>query len=361
MHEKPSRQSRKLDHLRHALELEDGPCATGFADVRLIHNCLPEVAWNDVSLDSRMLGWEMAQPILLNAITGGATDVQEVNGLLASFASAAKLPMAVGSQYAAIVDDSFIESYRVVRRNNPDGIIIANLGAHADVKQAKAAVAMLGAQALQIHLNPAQELLMSEGDRDFRSYLSNISKIAAAVEVPVIVKEVGFGMAREQVRFLLESGIKAIDVGGAGGTNFAAIEAGRQDERPHDDLISWGIPTVISAVETIETVAGRLPVIVSGGVRTPLDAVKALMLGADSVAMATPFLRRLFNAGLEETLQAFERFCHDMKTIMLLSGANSIAELKKRPILIGGESADWLTRRGFCLDKYANRDILALD
>ncbi len=361
MLETSSRQSRKLDHLRHALELEDGPCAAGFADVRLIHNCLPEAAWSEVSLDSQMLGWEMAQPIFLNAITGGATDVQEVNGLLASFAAAARLPMAVGSQYAAVVDSRFRESYRIVRRNNPDGLILANLGAHADIEQAKTAVAMLDAQALQIHLNPAQELLMPEGDRDFSAYLANIREIAAAVDVPVIVKEVGFGMAREQVRVLLESGIKALDVGGAGGTNFAAIEAGRQTDRPHDDLIAWGIPTVISAVETLETVSGRLPVIVSGGVRTPLDAVKALMLGADAVAMATPFLRRLFSDGLDDTLQAFERFCSDMKKIMLLTGATSVAALKKRPLLIGGESAEWLTRRGFCLDRYANRDTLALD
>ncbi len=361
MGEQPSRQSRKLDHLHHALELPDGPSSAGFSDIRLIHNCLPSIDWREITLETKLLDWTLPQPLLLNAITGGADDVLAVNGLLATFAAEAKMPMAVGSQYAALEDSHFIESYRIVRKKNPDGIIFANLGAHANVKQAELAVEMLEAQALQIHLNPAQELLMPEGDRDFSHYLDNIAEIAAALAVPVIVKEVGFGMAREQVRELLSTGIRAIDIGGAGGTNFAAIESSRQHPQPHEDFLRWGIPTVISAVETLQTVADKLPVIVSGGVRTPLDAVKALSLGAASVALATPFLQQIVQQGIQETHQTFQRFLHDMKTIMLLTGVSNPQGLTQKPLIISGYCAEWLEQRGFSLHGYANRTTLAID
>ena len=150
-----------------------------------------------------------------------------MNGHIAEFACLTNTAMAVGSQYAALEDPEVQHSYQIVREKNPDGIIFANLGAHATPMQAQLAVDMIHAQAIQIHLNPAQEFMMAEGDRDFSGYLKNIAKIVESVKVPVIVKEVGCGIAKEQAALLAEVGVKAIDVGGMGGTNFLAIEAAR--------------------------------------------------------------------------------------------------------------------------------------
>lgn len=181
----------------------------------------------DIDVSTTLMGIKLSFPLLINAVTGGALDVTNMNRKIAEFAKEVQLPMAVGSQYVAIANNEVLESFQVVRQVNPNGVIFANLGAYTSVDDAKRAVNMIRADALQIHLNVAQEIFMSEGDRHFDGYLAKIAAIVEAVDVPVIVKEVGFGIAKEQAIALSNIGVNAIDIGGTGGTNFLAIEAAR--------------------------------------------------------------------------------------------------------------------------------------
>ncbi|VBB06170.1 fmn-dependent dehydrogenase [Lucifera butyrica] len=350
------RQSRKLDHLKYSLTLEDGPTPNGFSDFTLVHHALPDIASNEVDLRSRCAGLPLSHPVIINAITGGAGDVTEINGMLAELARATQTAMAVGSQFAAVECPAVEESYKVVRKNNPDGIIFANIGAHATIQEARQVVAMIEADAIQVHLNVAQEMVMLEGDRDFSHYIENIAAIVAAVKVPVIVKEVGCGISKEAAEELVRAGVKTIDVGGAGGTNFMAIESARSQTGLDSELLTWGIPTAISAVE----VASILPVgadfIISGGIRTPLEAVKSLALGGAAVGMATPFIKRLQSSGLKSTVHWLEDFLAGMKRYMVLVGARTIEDLRQIPVVITGYSRDWLTAREIHIEQYATRE-----
>ena len=349
------RQSRKLDHLKFAMQLDDGPSSNAFEDMTIVPNCLPDLSCDDIELSTTVAGIVLQHPVILNAITGGAADVTEVNARLAEFARITGCAMAVGSQYAALEDLTVRESYQVIRKVNPDGFVLANLGAHVSYEEAQRAVDMVGACALQIHLNVAQELFMVEGDRRFTGYLNNIEKIATHIDVPVIVKEVGCGIAREQAQVLSKTGIRSIDVGGTGGTNFLAIEAARSGISLEPDVLAWGIPTAISAIEAASVLPDTIDLIVSGGVRTPLEVVKSLILGGKAVGIAAPIVRSLEEHGLDTTVKWFQRFIADLKRYMLLAGAVNINELKKTPIVITGYTRQWCSVRAIDIIRYAVR------
>lgn len=349
------RQSRKLDHLKFAMQLEDGPSSSAFEDMVIVPNCLPELCCDDIELSTTIAGTVLPHPVIVNAITGGAADVTEVNARLADFARITGCAMAVGSQYAALEDLTVRESYQVIRKVNPDGFVFANLGAHVSLQDAQRAVEMVGACALQIHLNVAQEVFMTEGDRKFAGYLKNIEKIAANLDVPVIVKEVGCGIAREQAQMLSTTGIQGLDIGGTGGTNFLAIEAARGGVLLEMDSLAWGIPTAISAIEAASVLPRTIDLIVSGGVRTPLDVVKALGIGGKAVGIAAPIVRLLENNGLDATVMWFHRFIADVKRYMLLAGAANIQSLQKTPIVITGYTQQWCSVRAIDIARYAVR------
>lgn len=347
------RQSRKLDHLKHALALEDGPVANGFTDFDLIHNCLPDISTDDVILTCSLLGLKLNHPVIINAVTGGDNDVTEINAKLADFARNTNSVMAVGSQFAAIENSAVENSFKIVREVNPNGIIFANLGAHATPLQARHAVDMIAAQALQIHLNTAQELIMAEGDRNFIGYLNNIAQIAQTVNVPVIVKEVGFGIAIEQAVKLIASGVRAIDIGGVGGTNFIAIEAARSGITLDAETLAWGIPTAISAAEVASVIPSNVELVVSGGIRTPLEVVKALALGGAAVGIANPILRLITENDMLEAITIFQEFLDKIKLYMTLLGAKTIKHLHRVPVVITGKSREWLLSRKIDITKFS--------
>ena len=341
------RESRKMDHLKYALLLPEGPGSNGFEDIHLVHNCLPDLAEKDISLASSIAGISLEHPLIVNAITGGAEDVTAINRNLAEFARRTHSVIAVGSQYGAVVNPALRETFQIVRKVYPSGKIWANVGAYATVNDAQAAVDMIDACALQIHLNPGQESVMPEGDRDYSGYLDNIARIAAAVSVPVIVKEVGCGIAREQAVQLIQAGVRVIDVGGYGGTNFLAIESARRENPLADEDLAWGIPTAISAVEVASVLfpaSGEL--MVSGGVRTAQEVVKSLSLGAAAVGMAEPILRRIQSDGMENAVEWFAGLLQEVRRYLLLLGAAKPAELARVPLVIRGETRDWLQARG---------------
>jgi isopentenyl-diphosphate delta-isomerase len=349
------RQSRKLDHIAYSLKISDGPQTTGLEDIMLLHNCLPELDVTDIEFSTRVAGLTFSSPLYLNAITGGARDVTEINRQLAIAARTCNIPMAVGSQAAALEDTAVLESFRVVREENPEGLLIANIGGGATVEDACRAVEMINADALQIHLNSAQELAMKEGDRGFRGYAANVKAIAEQIKVPVIAKEVGFGIAKEQAKQLQQLGVSAIDVGGSGGTNFARIETARVTDTQHGFLSSWGISTAASLVEVITAVAQKTDVLASGGLRSPEDAIKALSLGAKAVGLAAPCLQVLLTQGLEALITYLTRFKYELRCVMLLAGAASVEELRHKPVIITGRTEQWLGKRGIDTSLYANR------
>jgi isopentenyl-diphosphate delta-isomerase len=343
-----SRQVRKLEHLWHAVRSD--LINADFDDIKLVHNCLPETALGALDLSTRLVGINLKRPFFINAITGGVEDAEGVNRDLALAAKECGLALAVGSQMAALENPLYAKTFQVVRKTYPEGIIFANIGAYATVDMARHAVDMVGANALQIHLNVPQELMMSEGDSDFRGYRRRIEKIIRAVDVPVMIKEVGFGVAKEQAAIFQEIGAAAIDVGGKGGTNFILIERRRAHIKTNEDLLDWGIPTPLAIMEA-KVGAPNLGIVASGGVNTGLLAVKALALGANAVAVAGMAAKILISEGREALVARLNNCLEEMKMVMVMTGNNSIAELQHSPIVITGETREWMQERHLEADR----------
>jgi isopentenyl-diphosphate delta-isomerase len=340
------RSQRKLEHIRYSIELDDGPVTSSFEEIYLVHQSIPISNLDQISTKVSFLGKSINQPLIINALTGGVSETIKINKSLAEVAKETGIAMAVGSQSAALEDKKLAESFTVVRKTNPNGLIIANVSALIQWQSALRAVEMIGADALQIHFNVPQELIMKEGDRVFVHLLDNVSEIVSKAPVPVIAKEVGFGFSRETVFSLYGCGIRNIDIGGQGGTNFIAIEQMRRSPRDISHLQQWGIPTCISLLETIST---GLPftIIASGGIRSPLDVAKSLALGAQLVGVAAPFLRTLIKRSQKALVSEITNWQLELQKIILLAGASDILQLKTRPIVTTGKTKTWLDQRSF--------------
>lgn len=338
-----TRQARKLEHLWHAVRTD--LANANFDDISLVHNCLPETGLTAINLSTSLAGISLRRPLFINAITGGVDDAENINRELAQAAKECGLAMAVGSQMAALENPLFAKTFSVVREVYPEGIIFANIGAYADPAMAKHAVDMVKADALQIHLNVPQELMMAEGDIDFRGYRKRIEKIIATVNVPVIIKEVGFGMAKEQAAIFQEIGAAAIDVGGKGGTNFMLIERRRAHLKTNEDLVDWGIPTPISLIEA-RAGAPDTDIIASGGINSGLLAAKSFALGAKTVGIAGMAAKILLSEGKEVLVSRLNNVIKELKIVMVMTGCSSIEELRQTPIVITGQTRQWLDSRG---------------
>lgn len=345
-----SREQRKLDHIRYALELGDGPLSNGFTDMHFLHNCLPELAPADIDITTTLGGIKLSVPFLINAITGGTDNIIDINRKLAQTAKSVGAAIAVGSQYGAVKSKSSYQSFKVVREVYPNGVVFANVSALATPDEAAEAVKMLDADALQVHLNPAQELVMPEGDRNFKGLLDNMRRILEHSEVPVIVKETGCGMAAEQIKQMLVFGFTWFDIGGAGGTNFPAIEAKRFTSQK-SVLAEWGINTAKTLTEAF-SVCGRNDIIIaSGGIRDGLTAAKAFALSADVVGMSGNILRYIIEKDIEEAQRALTNIINDLKMVMLLTGSSDLKALRNAPIYFTGELREFLLGRNYDISK----------
>lgn len=347
------RSQRKMEHIRHALETS-GPAAgsSHFDLVRFLPNSLPNICYDNTSLHTRFGSFSLASPIIINAMTGGAGVTKPINQKLAILARERGLAMAVGSQMAALKDPSVKDSYTIVRKEHPEGILFANIGAEATVEQAEAAVEMIQADGLQIHLNVMQELLMPEGDRHFSGYLDNIHHIQTKLGVPVVVKEVGFGMTVESVNRLVDAGVTMIDVGGRGGTNFARIENMRHNQ-PLAAFEEWGLSTVESLLEAGQK--SGISLMAAGGIRHGLDVIKALALGAEAVGMAGAMLRLVQTKTMEECLAAVDGWHHEIRVAMTALGVTRLSDCRRLPVLVTGACADYARLRGIPIEALARR------
>ncbi|MDW8565721.1 type 2 isopentenyl-diphosphate Delta-isomerase [Staphylococcus shinii] len=338
------REQRKNEHVEIAMAQKDATISD-FDEIRFVHHSIPNIDVDDVDLTSNLIDFTLNQPLYINAMTGGSEWTKQINEKLAVIARETGIAMAVGSTHAALRNSKMASSFSVVRETNPEGIIFSNVGADVPVDKAVESVKLLDAQALQVHVNAPQELVMPEGNRTFSTWMENLAQIVTRVDVPVIVKEVGFGMSKETIKSLNEIGIKYVDVSGRGGTNFVDIENERRTYKDMDYLGLWGQTTVESLLESA-SYQQDMDILASGGVRTPLDAVKCLALGASAVGMSRPFLNHVENYGITETLNYTEQFTDHMKKIMTMLNAKSIKDLQHAQMVFSPKLQSWIEQRG---------------
>lgn len=315
------RSQRKDEHVKYALKQK--VTQNDFDKIVLMHQSLPSYDLDEIKLETSYLNHTFRLPIYINAMTGGSLKTQDINKRLAKLAQKHGLAMAVGSQHVALDDKAYEASFKIVRETYPEGFLLSNINPNASVEEAKRAIEMIDANALQIHINPAQELAMDEGDRTFKHWLSNIEAIVKAVKVPVVIKEVGNGLSQETVQKLINVGVKHVDVSGRGGTNFIWIENERSEKQRYTYLEDWGLSTVEALVDN-QVHLKDVEIFASGGIRSPLDVIKALVLGARAVGMSSLFL----NAVENNTEQEIDLFIEDLKKIMLLVDINNVDNLK---------------------------------
>ena len=353
---------RKEDHIRICLEqkAQAKNATSGFEDVQLVHRALPEVNKEKIDLSTTFLGKKFDAPIIVGAMTGGTEQATKINASIAQAVEKLGLGMGVGSQRAAIEDQKLEETFAVARKMAPTAFLIANIGGvqlvHGyGLKEVKKVVEMIDADAVAVHLNALQEAVQPEGQTNFKGVLAKIGEIASTLDTPVIVKETGAGISAEDAKALENAGVKAIDVGGVGGTSFAAVEYYRtvaKENLTGEAFWDWGIPTAVSLIETVQTV--KLPVIASGGLRSGTDVAKALALNASLASISQPILQAAVKSA-EETEDKLACLIEELCNALFLVGAEKISDLAKTPIVITGKTGEWLQARGFNLQKYAKR------
>jgi isopentenyl-diphosphate delta-isomerase len=358
-------RKRKLDHINICAEkkAQARKITTGFEDIHLVHKALPEINKKNIDLSSRFLEHKFAAPIIVGAMTGGTAEAEKINGTIAEVVEELGLGMGLGSQRVGIEDAKLERTFSIARKKAPTAFLVANIGGVQlvngyGVREVKKVVEMAGADAVAIHLNALQETIQPEGQTNFKGVIAKISEIAGALDQPLIVKETGAGIAAEEAKELESAGVKGIDIGGAGGTSFAAVEYYRaigENEIQHslgEAFWDWGIPTAVSLVET--TQSAKLPVIASGGLRSGIDAAKALALNASLTSLSQPILEAAMKGALE-TERILSYMIEELRNAMFLVGAQRISSLARVPVVINGKTGEWLRARNFRIEEYAVR------
>lgn len=345
---------RKLEHLELCVhsDVEYKDKKTGFEEIELIHKALPQINKEKIDLSTEFLGKKLKAPIIITAITGGHPASLTVNRELARAAEQLQIGMGMGSQRAAVENPELESTYTVIREEAPSTFIIGNIGA-PQIEFTEKAANMMDLDAMAVHLNPLQEAIQPEGDVDATGQLQAIKDVSNTLDIPIIAKETGAGIKREDAQSLERAGIAAIDVAGAGGTSWAAVETYRSKDRSLGDLFwDWGIPTAVCTAEVSQSV--DIPVISSGGIRSGLDAAKALALGAEAVGLALPLLKEAYQ-GHGAVASKLEKFMEELRVAMYLVGASTISDLKNCDVIISGKTREWLSQRGIKTKPYARR------
>ena len=340
MKDGPDIVRRKDEHLTLALAQAERAAPSPFAAWRLEPCALPELSLDDVRLDTRFLGRDLRLPFLISSMTGGPERSADINANLAVAAEALGVAFAVGSQRVALESAGNAGLGRSLRALAPRIPIYANFGGAQltlgyGVDEARRAVEMIGADALIVHLNALQEAVQTGGDRDWRGVLGGIERLARDLGAPVIAKEVGFGISGAVARRLADAGVAAVDVAGAGGTDWAAIEAGRTED-PRDRAVAaafqgWGLPTP-QALLAVRAECPDLPLIGSGGVRDGVDAAKAIRLGADLVGQAGGVLQAALRSP-EAVIAHFEVMARQLRIACFCTGSASLEALRRAALL----------------------------
>ena len=341
----PRMSQRKLDHIAIAL----GPRSqfsrpAGFENLHFVHQALPELSLAEIDLSCEFLGKKLAAPLLISSMTGGPLQGGRINQHLAAAAQFCSIGMGVGSQRIMWSDPAAATSFGV-RPVAPDILLLGNLGAVQlndgfGLAHCREAVERIGADGLYLHLNPLQEAVQPEGDTDFRGLWAKIDSLCRELPFPLLLKECGCGLSGELAARAAQSGVAALEISGAGGTSWALIESQRSADPLRRQLgetfADWGIPTPVS-LQLCREAAPQMPLIASGGIRSGLDAAKALALGADLVSVAQPFLQAATESA--EAVQArIDLFVMELRVAMFCVGAPNLAALRGKPLLRVSES-----------------------
>jgi isopentenyl-diphosphate delta-isomerase len=322
--------------------------------VKLIHNALPELDYDEIDISTNFLKRKFSAPLIIDSMTGGAPEAARINGRLGELAEKYGFAMGLGSQRAGLESKQLAETYSIARKNAPSAFLIANIGGAQlakglTIENIKKIIDMIQADALVIHLNPLQELIQPEGEPKYKGVFSKISEISGDLDVPVIVKEVGAGISKEVAVKLEVAGVSAINVAGAGGTSWAGVEklraeASNNDLKTHLGEIfwDWGIPTAASLIEVKKTV--KVPIIASGGLRNGMEMAKCIVLGASMCAMAYPFLLKAAESK-EQLFNFADTVIAELKSTMFLIGAMNLSVLKSSRYILTGPLADQVSNR----------------
>lgn len=329
---------RKQDHIDAVLTdpaVERG--GHGFDTIRLSHRALPELDFNEVDCSTKFLGKKISFPFMIASMTGGAANnLSDINRNLAIAAEACQVPMAVGSQRAMVEDAKALASFNI-REHAPSIPLIANLGAVQlnygyGVEQAQKAINALKADALYLHLNPLQEVIQPEGDTNFKKLIEKIQLLTEQLDVPVILKEVGCGLSKQDIELGLSAGVKLFDVAGRGGTSWSRIEAHRSDNDLGILFQDWGLTTVES-LQIAQAYHEDAKFIASGGIRNGIDMVKAVIMGGQLCGVAAPLLKPA-QSGAAEVIEKIEQFKQEFKTAQFLLGVDKADHLHLNKSLI---------------------------
>jgi len=337
--------ARKQAHLDLCLreDVEAASKTTLFEEVELVHDALPDLAFEDLDTRTRWLGKELAAPLVITGMTGGTRAAFQVNRDLARVAEDAGIAFGVGSQRAMQNRPSSEWTYRV-REYAPSTVVLANIGIGQArdmvLEQFEALVEALAADGLCVHLNVAQELVQPEGDRSFVGGTRIFRRLARGLSVPVLAKETGCGLSRSVAERLRAAGVRHVDVAGAGGTSWVRIEALRASEAGRLGAVyrDWGVPTAASLLQ----VAGlRLSVVASGGIRSGLDVARALALGAHVAGTALPVYRAYQEGGIDGARSLVAELVRELRVAMLLTGSRTVAELRRTETVLGDRLLRW--------------------
>ncbi len=334
-------ERRKAEHIRINLEedVQFKKLTSGLEKYFFMHQALPELNKADIDTTTTILGKKLSTPLLISSMTGGTPEAGAINRTLAEAAQEVGIAMGLGSQRAAIEDESLADTFRV-RQVAPDILLFANIGAVQlnygyGLEQCQRAVDMAEADALILHFNVLQEAVQPEGDGDFANLLSKVEDVCRKMSVPVIAKEVGWGFSREAARQLVDAGVSAIDVAGAGGTSWSQVEMHRAPTARHARVagafIDWGIPTAVS-IQYCREVTKDLPIFASGGINDGIDVAKCIALGANMIGFAGHFLRAADQNGVQGVIDLAEVLSDELRVAMFCTGAKDLAKLAEMPL-----------------------------
>lgn len=332
---------RKKEHLE--LSIKENVAfktkTTGFEYYDFIHDAITEVEIDKISFQSKFFREKINYPLIISCMTGGTEESENINAQLAIVAEELKIPIGVGSQRQALENEKFRSTYNIIRQNAKSVPVLGNLGASELVKlksfdSVKMLIDLVEANVFVIHCNPLQELLQPEGYPKFTRLLKSLKKLIKEIKVPVIIKEVGSGISAKAAKRLLEAGVKGIDVAGAGGTSWAAIEMLRSKLQKDEYFWDWGLPTSFCLMENSKLKKNyKFTLIGSGGINSAVDAAKAFALGADFVASARLILRELDANGVHGVKNLVMSWFDTIRKIMFLTGSNSLKELRKNKLI----------------------------
>ena len=332
---------RKKEHLE--LCLTDAVSfknkTTGFEKYDFLHYAISEVDITKISFETKFLKKKINYPFLISCMTGGIDASESINAKLSVAANELNIALGVGSQRQALENKSFHNTYSVIRQNAPGIPILGNIGAAQiaimkNFKDVQFLVDLIQADAMVIHLNPAQELMQPEGDILQKGLLKNIGKLVKFLSVPVLVKEVGSGISRSTAKKLLEVGVTGIDVAGAGGTSWTGVEILRNDGNYEHEFWDWGLPTSYCIKEVYHLKKKyKFTLIGSGGINSGIEAAKALALGSDIVASARIVLQELNKSGADGVVKLVSQWFETIRKIMYLTGSANLQELRKNKII----------------------------